>query len=410
MTGTRIAITGCGVFCGAAPSFPRFCDAILQGKSGIGPLDLFDVAPFPAKIGAQVRDYDPAALFPRRLLKRLSRTDQFALLAAQEALTMSALTGSYDPYAMGVCIGGGAAGMLQAEQWLAARLRHEDAPADLLRGVLPDKTGTELARAFGLAGYQGSITTACSSSATAIGWAADLIRTGRQQAMLCGGADSLALLTFAGFNALRVMDPEPCAPFSLGRQGITLGEGAAFVVLERESAARKRGATILGYILGYALAGEAYHMTAPEPSGEAASRVMRTALSLAGAEPHWVGWVNAHGTGTPLNDLVESSAVKRLFGKRAPQVPLISTKPITGHCLGAAGAIEAVATLVALRAKTIPQTLNFRGADPACDLDYGHQGSRPSDSTIALSNSFAFGGNITSLVMGAADLPQEWCC
>jgi 3-oxoacyl-[acyl-carrier-protein] synthase II len=406
VTATRIVITGMGVFCGAAQSIPDFRTAVLQGKSGVGPVDLFDVADFPSKIAVQVKGYDPAAHFTRRQVTRLSRTDQFALLAAQEALTMSGLAGCYDPYDIGVCVGGGAAGMFQAEQWLAADLRGERSRPAQLRGVLPDKTCTELALAYRLAGYQGSITTACSSSASAIGWGADLIRSGRQKAMLCGGADSLALLTFAGFNSLKVMDPEPCAPFSLGRQGITLGEGAAFVVLEEEQAARARGADIIGYLLGYALVGEAHHMTAPEPSGESAARVMTAALAAAGLDTGRVGWVNAHGTGTPANDVVESNAMKQVFGERVQQVPLVSTKPITGHCLGAAGSVEAVATLLALNAKTIPRTLHFRGRDPECDLDYCHDASKPSDCSIALSNSFAFGGNITSLALAAADLQQ----
>lgn len=406
MTAGRIAITGMGVFCGAAQSVPAFRDAILHGVSGVGPVDLFDVAAFPSQIAVQVKEYDPGAWFTRRQATRLSRTDQFALLAAKEALAMSGLSGCYDPYDIGVCVGGGAAGMFQAEQWLAAELRGETARPAQLRGVLPDKTCTELAQTFCLAGYQGSITTACSSSATAIGWGADLIRTGRQKAMLCGGADSLALLTFAGFNSLKVMDPEPCAPFSLGRQGITLGEGAAFVVLEEEQAARARGAEIFGFLLGYALLGEAHHMTAPEPSGESAARVMTAALAAAGLASDRVGWVNAHGTGTPANDVVESNAMQQVFGDRVQQVPLISTKPITGHCLGAAGSIESVATLLALNAKTIPRTLHFRGKDPECDLDYCHDASKPSDSSVALSNSFAFGGNITCLALAAADLQQ----
>ena len=407
MNAARVAVTGIGVFCGAAPSSAAFREAVLNGVSGVGPVDLFDVSDFPARIAVQVKGYDPVLHFSRKQQQRLSRTDQFAVLAAAEALSMSNPAGSYDPYETGVCVGGGAAGMLQSEQWLEGHLRGAAVKPGLLRGVLPDRTATELAHTFGLAGYQGSITTACSSSSSAIGWGADLIRSGRQKAMLCGGADSLCQLTFAGFNALKVVDPEPCAPFSLGRQGITLGEGAAFVLLEDELAARQRGAEILGYVLGYALAGEAHHMTAPEPSGESAARVMREALLDAGLEQTSIAWVNAHGTGTPLNDVVESNAMKLVFGERAAQVPLVSTKPITGHCLGAAGSIEAVATLLALNAATIPQTLHFRGDDPDCDLDYCHSGSRPCGGRIALSNSFAFGGNITALALGAADLFPE---
>lgn len=405
----RIAITGLGTINGAAKTIPAFQEAILQGKSGIAPLDLFDVSSFPAQIGCQVKGYDPAEYFTQRQTTHLSRTDQLALIAAREAVTMSAITGCYDPYQIGVCIGGGVGGMLHAEEWLQGELSKKPARPGLLRTLLPDSSTTALAHAFGFAGYQGSITTACSSSGTAIGWAADLIRSGRQQAMLCGGADALAMLTFAGFNALKVVDPNPCAPFSAGRQGLSLGEGAAFLVLEDEQAARGRGAQILGYLLGYALVGEAHHMTAPEPGGESAARVMNAALSAAGVDHGQVGWINAHGTGTPLNDVGESNAVKLLFGERASKVPLVSTKAITGHCLGAAGAIEAVATVLALNAGIIPQTLHFRGVDPACDLDYGHVGSRATDTRIALSNSFAFGGNVTSIVLGSAALQQEVC-
>jgi 3-oxoacyl-[acyl-carrier-protein] synthase II len=405
----RIAITGLGTINGAARTIPAFQEAILQGKSGIAPLDLFDVSQFPTRIGCQVKAYDPADYFTQRQTTHLSRTDQLALIAAREAVAMSAVTGCYDPYQVGVCVGGGVGGMLHAEEWLQGELSRKPARPGLLRTLLPDSSTTALAHAFGFAGYQGSITTACSSSGTAIGWAADLIRIGRQQAMLCGGADALAMLTFAGFNALKVVDPNPCAPFSAGRQGLSLGEGAAFLVLEDEQAARGRGAQILGYLLGYALVGEAHHMTAPEPGGESAARVMNAALSAAGVEHGQVGWINAHGTGTPLNDMVESNAVKLVFGERAGKVPLISTKAITGHCLGAAGAIEAVATVLALNAGIIPQTLHFRGVDPECDLDYGHAGSRTTDTRIALSNSFAFGGNVTSIVLGSEALQQEVC-
>jgi 3-oxoacyl-[acyl-carrier-protein] synthase II len=289
--------------------------------------------------------------------------------------------------------------MFQGEIWLKAHLEGRNEHPSLLRGLLPDQTSTDISSIYNLGGYQGTVTTACSSSATAIGWAADLVACGRQRLMVAGGADTLSILTYAGFNSLRVVDPEPCAPFSLGRQGISLGEGAAFLVLESEADALARGARIYGAVLGYALAGEAHHMTAPDPSGTVAARVMREALERSAVDVSQVGWVNAHGTGTPLNDVVESNAMKLVFGKRAPLVPLVSTKGMTGHCLGAAGAIEAVATVIALNRNIIPQTLNFRGLDPECDLEYCHAGSRPTDCTVAMSNSFAFGGNITALVL-----------
>jgi len=399
MSRRRVVITGLGVFGGSGANVPAFTAALLDGSSGIGPLDLFDVSPFPSRAGCQVKGYDPRDYFDRRTARKLSRADQFGVIAAGEALQDSGVTGCYSPYEIGVSMGAGAAGMFQAEQWLKSRLAAQEASPDLLRGILPDSTTTVLARTFGLAGYQGTVTTACSSSATAIGWGADLVATGKQKAVLAGGSDALSLLTFAGFNALRVVDPEPCSPFSLGRQGISLGEGAACLLLEAEDDALARGARIYGAVLGYALAGEAWHMTAPEPSGVTAARVMREALLSAGIEAGRVGWVNAHGTGTPLNDVVESSAMKLVFGDRVAAVPLVSTKGMTGHCLGAAGAIEALATVIALNQRIIPQTLNFRGLDPECDLDYCHDGPRSTDCDVAMSNSFAFGGNITSLVL-----------
>lgn len=396
----KIAITGLGIFCAAGKNVPSFADTLVEGRGSIGPVDLFDVSCFQGKIAGQVRDYDPLDYFDRRIAARLSRTDQFAVTAAGEALTDSGAGECYSPYDIGVCMGAGAAGMLQGEQWLRGSIAGGKNNPSLLRGILPDRTVTTISEMFGLGGYQGSITTACSSSSTAIGWGADLVATGRLKAVLCGGADALSILTFAGFNSLKVVDVEPCAPFSLGRRGISLGEGSAFFLLEEEEAALARGARIHGYVLGYAVAGEAYHMTAPEPTGVEAAKAMANAVTDAGISRDEVGWVNAHGTATPLNDVVETKAMKLVFGDRVSEVPLISTKGLTGHCLGAAGAIEALATIVALKAGIIPQTLNFRGADPECDIDYCHGGSRRSPAGVALSNSFAFGGNTTCLVLG----------
>ena len=395
----RVVITGLGVFCGVGKNLPEFSEALLNGRCGIAPLDLFDVSSFPARIGSQVKDYNPTDYFDSRKARKLSRADQFGLIAAGEALKQSEVLDHYSVWDMGVCMGAGAAGMFNSEQWLKSHLAGQQAPPELLRGLLHDRTTTEIARAFGLAGYQGTITTACSSSATSIGWGADLIASGRQKAVLVGGTDALSLLTFTGFTALRVVDPLPCSPFSLGRAGISLGEGAACLVLEDEVEAERRGARIFGSVRGYALAGEAYHMTTPEPTGAHAARVMIEALKDSGVQPHEVAWVNAHGTGTPMNDVVESNAMKLVFGEQASQVPLVSTKAMTGHCLGAAGAVEALATLVCLNQGQIPQTINFRGRDPECDLNYCHGGKVPSNGTIAMSNSFAFGGNITSLVL-----------
>lgn len=396
----RIAITGLGVFAAAGKDITSFTDALLNGRCAMGPIDLFDVSRFSSRIGAQVPGFNPLDYFSARNAAKLSRADQFGVIAAGEALADSGALQHYSPYDVGISMGAGSAGMLHAEQWLNETIAGSKPDPSLLRGILPDRTSTAIAETYGIGGYQGSITTACSSSANAIGWGADLIASGRLKAAVCGGSDCLCMLTFAGFNSLRVIDPEPCAPFSLGRRGISLGEGAAFLVLEEENAAKERGAKIHGYVLGYAVAGEAHHMTAPAPDGVDASELMAASLKQAGVSAADIGWVNAHGTGTPLNDVVETKAMKLVFGERAKDVPLVSTKALTGHCLGAAGAIEALATVIGLRDGFIPQTLNFRGADPECDLDYCHQGLKASNATLAVSNSFAFGGNITSLVLG----------
>ena len=278
----RVVITGIGIFCGAGTNVAAFRDALVSGKSAISTLDLFDTSAFPSRIGCQVKGYDPLAYFDRRAAHKLSRADQFGLIAAGEALDASDLLGHYSPYDIGVSMGAGAAGMFQSEQWLKAHVAGEKVSPVMLRGVLPDKTTTEIALRFGLAGYQGTVTTACSSSATAIGWGADLVASGQQKAILAGGSDTLSLLTFCGFNSLKVVDPQPCSPFSNGRQGISIGEGAAFLVLEGEADARARGARIYGRVLGYALAGEAYHMTAPEPTGFTTARVMRSCHRVRG--------------------------------------------------------------------------------------------------------------------------------
>lgn len=399
MRRNRIAITGLGIFSAAGKDVPSFTTSLLNGVSAIGPVDLFDVDPFPSRIGAQVRSFDPLDYFSARKAGKLSRVDQFGVIAAGEALRNSRAAGHYSPYDIGVCVGAGASGMLQCEEWLRETMSGRKGNPSLLRGLLPDRTATAIASTYNLCGYQSSITTACSSSASSIGWGADLVATGKLKAALCGGSDCLSLLTFSGFNSLKVVDPEPCSPFSLGRQGISLGEGAAFMMLESEAEAKKRGALIHGYIRGYAVAGEAYHMTAPDPGGIDSAKVMKEALQRSCVPVEDVGWVNAHGTGTPLNDMVESKAMKLVFGERAAEVPLVSVKGMTGHCLGAAGAVEAMATVLALKEGVIPQTLNYRGPDPECDLDYCHDGPRKTDATVALSNSFAFGGNTTCLVV-----------
>jgi 3-oxoacyl-(acyl-carrier-protein) synthase len=242
--------------------------------------------------------------------------------------------------------------------------------------------------------------TACSSGATAVGYARDLVRDGLAEVVICGGAEPLCRITYSAFNALQAVDPEPCKPFDKSRQGLNLGEGAGIIVLEELQHALERGAIIYGEMLGYGVSCDANHMTAPDPQGEGAVLAMQRALADGRVGREEVDYINAHGTATPTNDPIETRAIKTLFGAYALRLPVSSTKAMTGHTLGAAGAIEAVVSLLALHHRFIPPTINHREPDPGCDLDYVSEGARDADLRVVLSNSFAFGGNNTALLFG----------
>jgi 3-oxoacyl-[acyl-carrier-protein] synthase II len=258
-----------------------------------------------------------------------------------------------------------------------------------------------IASRYGLNGFRSTISTACSSSATSLGYGFDLIRSGTHEMVITGGSEALSELTFAGFNALRLVDPEYCRPFDKNRRGLSLGEGAAILVLEDYARAQQRGATIYAEVLGYAINADAFHMTSPDPEAMGMSRVMAKALELAEVSAGHVKYLNAHGTATKINDQMETLAIKRVFGEEAArELAISSTKSMVGHCLGAAGAVEAVATILALCEQMAPPTVHLDESDPDCDLDYVPNQSRSLEMNFALSNSFAFGGNNTALVFG----------
>jgi 3-oxoacyl-[acyl-carrier-protein] synthase II len=233
-----------------------------------------------------------------------------------------------------------------------------------------------------------------------MGYAYDVIVGGLADAVVTGGSDVLARLTYGGFNALRSVDPDPCRPFDRERRGLSIGEAAGILVFEEEERARRRGAPILGEFLGYGVTSDAFHMTAPDPSGSAGSRTIRAALESAGVDPADVDYVNAHGTATPQNDSAETAALKAALGDRARKVPVSSIKSMIGHCLCASGAIEAISTVLTVREGRIPPTIHYEHPDPACDLDYVPNEARESPVLVALSNSFAFGGNSSVVVIG----------
>ncbi len=399
MESKRVVITGAGIFCSIGRDVEEFLHSLKNGRSGIGPITLFETSKYPSKIGAEIRDYEPEEFFFKKDLKRLSRTDQFALIAAEEAVKDSRIQ-SFLPEQVGICLGAGAGGMFEAEAYHRKILHEGKSTPSLLPPFIPSFTTGRVADRFGFSGPKATVTTACSSSATSIGYGADLIRSGRAQAVLCGGSDALSELTFGGFNSLKAMDPSPCRPFDRRRAGMSLGEGAAILVLESHDEAAKRGAKIYAEFLGYGIGGEAFHITAPEPTGTAEARIIEQAIEESGIKPSEVDYINAHGTGTPLNDKVETLSVKKVFGERVYSIPVSSTKSMVGHCLGSAGAIEAVASILSIIHGFVPPTVNHQEGDEDCDLDYVPGKSRHMEVKVVLSNSFAFGGNCTTLVFG----------
>jgi 3-oxoacyl-[acyl-carrier-protein] synthase II len=393
----RVVITGLGIFCSTGKNVEEFCRSLKEGKTGIGPITLFDTSKYPCKIGAEIRDYRSEEFFNKKELKKLSRTDQFGLIASEEAVKTSGIR-SYPSEEVGVCLGAGAGGMFEAETYHREILVKGRSKPSLIWPFIPSYTTDRVAERFGFSGPKFTVTTACSSSATAIGYGADLIRSGRSKAVLCGGSEALSELTFGGFNSLKATDPSPCKPFDRKRAGMSLGEGAGILILEDFDEAIKRGARIYAEFLGYGIGGEAYHITAPEPSGMREARIIGEAMEESRILPAEVDYINAHGTGTPLNDKVETLSIKNVFGERAHSIPVSSIKSSVGHCLGSAGAIEAIASVLSIIYQFIPPTLTHREGDEDCDLDYVPGRSREAQVEVVLSNSFAFGGNCTTLV------------
>jgi len=398
----RVLITGIGVVSALGHSKDAFWEGISGGRCGIDRVTLFDVSGYRSQYGAEVKDLEPEKQLSRRILKRMSRCDQMGFIAASEALEDSGLRWEgIDRTRFGVIVGAGAGGMSSAELFYEDYHRKgpNSAHPILIFPTPPNVVTDWVALEHDLRGPRSTVVTACSSSATSIGYAADMIRFGRTDLMLAGGSDAMCRLTFSGFNSLRALDEVPCRPFDAERKGISLGEGAAFLLLEELERAVGRRARIYGEFAGYGISCDAYHMTAPDSKGEGAVKAMTSALADARLSPEEVDYVNAHGTGTQYNDLVETLAIKTVFGDKAYRLPISSTKSMVGHCLGSAGSIEAAATLLALHHQMIPPTIHYEHRDSQCDLDYVPNEARTRMVQVALSNSFAFGGNNTCIVL-----------
>jgi len=396
----RVVITGLGAVTSIGTTVSEFWRNLLDGVCGIRPLSLFDASAYRTQTAAEVRDI-PDGFLSAADKRRMSRADRMGLAAAREAFAQAGLDASRaDPTRIGVILGGGTSGLLDSEEVYEKWLHGRRARPSRVLNHLPDAITDRVAQRFGLEGIKSTITTACSSAANAMGYAYDAIAGNLADAVVTGGSDVLARLTYGGFNSLRSVDPDPCRPFDRERRGLSIGEAAGILVFEEEEYARRRGAHVLGEFLGYGVTSDAFHMTAPDPSGAAGGRTIRAALENAGADPGEVDYVNAHGTATPQNDSAETAALKSALGERAREIPVSSIKSMIGHCLCASGAIEAIATLMTVRDGRVPPTIHYENPDPACDLDYVPNEARERPVRVALSNSFAFGGNSSVVVIG----------
>ncbi len=399
-----IVITGLGTVNALAHSVDAFAAALRAGTCAIAPVTGFDASGYRSRIAAEVRDLAPPDWLPSPLRRRASRSDLFALVAAREALAESRLDVAAAPDRVGVVLGATTGGMMAAETCLRDRIggtlrRYR---RSTLVGTPMATSADALAQIFGCGGPRLVLSTACSSSGTALGVALDWIRLGRADAVLAGGTESMCRTIFAGFNALKALSLDPCRPFDRRRSGLSLGEGAAILIVERAAHAARRSAPVHARILGYGMSADAHHLTAPHPEGRGAVLAMRRALTRTGVARDDVDYINAHGTGTPLNDGIEAAAIVEVFGAAAHRLAVSSTKSALGHTLGAAGAIEGLATVLALRDGFLPPTVNLDEPDPASDLDFVPCVSRPAELRYALSNSYGFGGNNTTVVLGRA--------
>ena len=407
----RVVVTGMGLVSPVGNDVAASWDAMLAGTSGGGTVTAFEATDdFPCRIGCEVKGFDPLEYMDKRDAKRFDRVSQLALAASAQALGDAGFgdgIGSIEAERFGVVFGSGIGGISTFEE--QHRKLIESGPGRVspffVPMFIPDISAGLISIRWGLRGPNYATVSACASSAHAIGEAMRHIRYGDADLILAGGAEAtITPMTYAGFSAMKAMstrndDPAGASrPFSIDRDGFVMGEGAGALVLEELEHARARGATIYAEVAGYGLSGDAFHITAPPPGGYGAQHAMRMALERASAEPTEVGYVNAHGTST-MADAVETTAVKAVLGNHAHEIVMGSTKSMTGHLLGAAGALEAIVTIQVCRTGKIPPTINFSGPDPECDLEYAHGGMIERPVQLALTNSFGFGGHNVCLAL-----------
>lgn len=406
-----VAVTGLGAISACGWGVPVFWQTLRLGVSRVGEPEIFSTHGHRTRLVAEVPP-PPAELAQRLealpLWPRLSRAERFAVAATLEAWNDAGLTPD-DAETAGLYFGGSTAAMAEGEHFFAAltgRRAKRPRIAEVAAHPL-DAPGNAAARVLGLRGPVSSCSSACASGALALAAALDALRSGRIEVAVAGGADALCQLTYSGFNALRAVDEARCRPFRQERAGLSLGEGAGVVVLERLDRALARGRQPLAILSGAGASCDAHHMTAPHPEGEGASRAIAAALADAGLPPTAIDFVNVHGTGTPLNDQAESRALERVFGERTARLPITSTKGVVGHLLGSSGAIEAVATVLSLVHREVTPTPGEGHLDPALAVDLVVDAPRPLAARFALSTSLAFGGSNAALIFGAAELTES---
>jgi 3-oxoacyl-[acyl-carrier-protein] synthase II len=405
----RVVVTGVGLVCDLGIGTEEVWPRLLAGEPGIGPITHFDATAFDCKIAGEVRNFDPLNYLEKKELKKTGRFIQLALAGADSAMRMSGLEITPEVHdAVGVYIGTGIGGMDIIEREHNKFL--EGGPGRISPFFIPASISNlasgHISIRYGARGPNSATATACSASAHAVGDSFRLIQRGDAEAMICGGSEAavtrMGIGGFASMKALSTRNDDPggsSRPFDADRDGFVVGEGAGVLILESLDLAERRGANIVAEVVGYGMSGDAFHITQPSEDGDGAFRVMRAAMRDAGVEPGQVGYVNAHGTSTPLGDAIETKAMKRAFGDVAHKIAVSSTKSMTGHLLGGAGGLEAGISALALRDQILPPTINYQTPDPACDLDYIPNFARKAEVEYALSNSFGFGGTNAALLL-----------
>ncbi len=408
----RVVITGMGAVSPLGNDLPSTWRAALAGESGIDFIRSFDASGFPVRVAAEVKDFVPPDILSPKEARRLDRNVLLALAAGREALDDAALDSHYEPRRMGILFGsaiGGFLGIMQQHEVLQERGPDRISP-HFLPSVLVDSASGQLAISLGLRGPNYAPVSACATGSHAVGEGAEVIRRGDADAVLAGGTEAcMHPLILAGFCAMRGLaaeeehPPRASRPFDATRAGFVIGEGAGALVLEELEAARARGATIYAEVLGYGTSNDAYHMAAPEPEAIGVGMMMRSALERAGVEPERVGYNTAHGTSTPLGDAAETKAIKDVFGDHAHKLAVSSTKSMMGHCFGAAGALEAQMSALAVHHGVLPPTINYEHPDPVCDLDYVPNEAREAQVDVALSNAMGLGGHNACVLVGRVE-------